>query len=142
MKKAKQLPAQTPSDTHSATRLEEEVLQVDLLRSVALRNGDVATLVKLYSDDFIMITSTGEIRTKQDQLEDIASGRFQHPRPQAKILRLRVYGEVAIVHSEGQGEVVVNGQPDDVFRRYTRIYVKNAGHWQLTATHVSRVSAP
>ena len=115
---------------------------MDLLRSTALRNGDLAALATLYSDDFIMITSTGEIRTKQDQLDDIARGRFQHPGPQARILRLRVYGEVAIVHAESQGELVVDGQPDDVFRRYTRIYVKSAGHWQLTATHISRVSGP
>lgn len=122
--------------------VEEEIRRVDLLRSEALRAGDVATLEKLYSDDFIMITAAGEIRTKKDQLRDIASGQFQHQGPAPKILKLRLYGNVAVVHSESQGELIVNGLSDEVVRRYTRVYVKSLGQWQLTATHISRVSTP
>ena len=122
--------------------VEREIRQADSARSAALRNGDVTTLARLYSDDFTMITSTGELRTKQDQLSDIASGRLQHQGPEPKILGLHIYGNVAVVQSESKGELVVNGHSDDVVRRYTRVYVKNGTQWQLAATHISRVAQP
>ena len=126
----------------SLARVEDELREVDLQRIEALRSGDTAALGRLYADDFMMITSTGEIRTKQDQLRDIASGHFQHQGPPPKILRLRVYGDVAVVESESTGELLVDGQPDNIVRRYTRVYIKTHGHWQLSATHISRVPPP
>ena len=136
------LACQSLSSSTRLQQVEQEIRQVDQARTDALRSGDVAALANLYADDFMMITSTGEIRSKQDQLRDISSKLYQHQGPPAKILRLRIYGTVAVVEAESKGELVVNGQADDVLRRYTRVYVKNNGQWQLTATHISRVAQP
>jgi uncharacterized protein (TIGR02246 family) len=130
------------SSDQDAAQTEREIRAVDSARSAALREGDTAALAALYSDDFLMIASTGEIRTKQDQLRDIGSKLFQHQGPEPKILRIRVEGNMAVVQSESKGELVVNGQPDDVVRPYTRVYVRSNGRWQLTATHISRVTQP
>lgn len=46
----------------------------DRARSDALRAGDTVALARLYADDFVMVTSTGQLRTKADQLRDIGSG--------------------------------------------------------------------
>jgi len=128
--------------TADAAEVEREIREVDRARTQALRSGDTAALARLYSDDFTMITSTGEIRTKQDQLRDIRSKVYQHQGPDPKIVRLSVHGDVAIVVSESRGELITHGQPDDVLRRYTRVYAKNNGRWQLTATHISKVTQP
>ena len=120
--------------------VEREIRQVDEERNLALRSNDVQALARLYSDDFMMITPTGQIRTKQDQLRDISAGTIQHKGPPVRILKLRTYGDVAVVHSESQGgELIVNGQADSIVRRFTRVYVKTEGQWQLVATHISRV---
>jgi uncharacterized protein (TIGR02246 family) len=120
--------------------VEREIRQVDEERNQALRRNDVQALAQLYSDDFMMITPTGEVRTKQDQLRDISAGTIQHQGSPARILRLRTYGDVAVVQSESQGgELIVNGKADSIVRRFTRVYVKTKGRWQLVATHISRV---
>ena len=120
--------------------VEREILAVDEERDQALRHNDVQALARLYSDDFMMITAAGEIRTKQDQLRDISAGTIQHQGPSTRILKLREYGDVAVVQSESQGgTLIMNGRADANVRRFTRVYVKTDGKWQLVATHISRV---
>lgn len=120
---------------------EAEVRAVDELRVRALHSGDVKTLRELYADDFVMVTSGGQLRSKGDQLRDIASGAVRHPMVSERILTVRLYGEVAVLLAESSpGSVVMNGAADERARRYTRVYVWRDGRWQLVTTHVSVVS--
>lgn len=119
--------------------VEREIRDVEQARAQALRHNAVEALSRLYADDFLMITSTGQMRTKQDQLRDISASTIQHQDSDDKILKLRTYGKVAVVQSESRGGLVMNGQGDTTLRRFTRVYVKKKGRWQLVATHISRV---
>lgn len=129
--------ASTPTAT-----VEREIEAADAERVRALQADDLAALERVYADDFIMITSTGEIRTKADQLRDIGSGRFTHPPAPTRTLRLRVYGDVAVVHSENKGGLAIDGRADPVLRRVTRVYVKRDGRWLLESTHISQSTPP
>jgi ketosteroid isomerase-like protein len=121
--------------------LEKEITDLDRHRIEALEKGDTAWLSRFYADDFIMITSTGEIRTKQDQLKDIGSGNVVHGKIEEKYLQMRFYGNVAVVQSESKGILIQNGNKSDDVRRFTRIFVKNNKQWQLLSTHISRVAS-
>ena len=70
---------------------ESEIKEPDKKRTEALADNDMAWLSKLYADDFIMITSTGEIRTKADQLKDIGSGIVGHQKTGENYLKFRFY---------------------------------------------------
>ena len=125
---------------NASSDLERELRTVESARNNALRTGDTTVLAQLYADDFVMITSSGQLRTKRDQLRDIASGSVQHQGPSERILHLTLRGDVAIVQGESDpGTLVIGGQADTRMRRYTRVYVRNAGRWQLLATHISVV---
>jgi ketosteroid isomerase-like protein len=129
------------SKTSSETsNLEKEITDLDRNRIEALEKGDTAWLSRFYADDFIMITSTGEIRTKQDQLKDIGSGNVVHGKIEEKYLQMRFYGKVAVVQSESKGILIQNGNKSDDVRRFTRIFVKNSKQWQLVSTHISKVT--
>jgi len=124
-----------------SSNLEKEITDLDRHRIEALERGDTAWLSKFYADDFIMITSNGEIRTKQDQLKDIGSGTVVHGKIEEKYLQMRFYGNVAVVQSESKGALTQNGNKSDEVRRFTRIFVKNRNQWQLVSTHISRVAS-
>ena len=132
--------AVTKSSSETST-LEKEITDLDRHRIEALEKGDTAWLSKFYADDFIMITSAGEIRTKQDQLRDIGSGTVVHGKIEEKYLQMRFYGNVAVVQSESKGVLIQNGNKSDEVRRFTRIFVKNRKQWQLVSTHISRVAS-
>jgi ketosteroid isomerase-like protein len=123
------------------SNLEKEITDLDRHRIEALEKGDTAWLSRFYADDFIMITSTGEIRTKQDQLKDIGSGNVVHGKIEEKYLQMRFYGNVAVVQSESKGMLIQNGNQSDDVRRFTRVFVKNRNQWQLVSTHISRVTS-
>src|SRR5574341_358211 len=125
----------------SASRLEAELQVADRARGEALRTSDTAALARVYADEFVMVTSTGQLRTKADQLRDIGTGTVQHQGMPERILDLRLYGNVAVVHGESApGTLVMGGQPDPRGRRYTRVYIHRRGRWQLLATHISVVA--
>ena len=124
------------------TNKEQELINLDHERINALEKGDTAWLSKFYADDFIMITSTGEIRTKQDQLKDIGAGKVVHEKIDEKYLKVRFYGNVAVVQSESKGKLIQEGNVSDDVRRFTRVFVKNNGYWQLVSTHISKVALP
>jgi ketosteroid isomerase-like protein len=118
-----------------------QIRAVDDARDEALRKGDVVALGKLYADDFVMITSTGQIRSKGDQLRDISARTIEHQGPRERILALQVRGDVAVIHAESEpNTLVVSGVPDPKRRRYTRVYARRGGTWQLLATHISVVA--
>lgn len=121
--------------------LERELRRVDAARNNALRTGDTTVLAQIYADDFVMITSSGQLRTKRDQLRDIASGAVQHQGPSERILHLTLRDDVAIVQGESDaGTLLTGGQADARMRRYTRVYIRQGGRWQLLATHISVVT--
>jgi len=123
-----------------SSNFEQEIISLDQSRINALEKGDTAWLSKFYADDFIMITSTGEIRNKEDQLKDIGSGMVVHEKIEEKYIRMRLYGNVAIVQSESKGILIQNGVVSDDVRRFTRVFVKKNNQWQLVSTHISRVT--
>jgi len=133
-------PRQTPAPALAA--VEQEIAAADAARVRALQEDDLAALSRLYADDFTMVTSSGEIRTKADQLRDIGSGRLTHPPAEQRTVKLRVYGDVALVLSESRGGVAFDGKADSIMRRVTRVYVRDAGTWQLVSSHISQVAQP
>jgi len=122
------------------SNFEQEIISLDQSRINALKKGDTAWLSKFYADDFIMITSTGEIRNKEDQVKDIGSGKVVHEKIEETYIKMRFYGSVAIVQSESKGKLIQNGVVSDDVRRFTRVFVKKNNHWQLVSTHISRVA--
>jgi ketosteroid isomerase-like protein len=124
--------------TSAAGALEADLRAAERTRGEALRAADTVALAALYADDFVMITSAGQLRSKADQLRDVAAGTVQHQGRPDRLLKVNLYGEIAVVLAESAGgTLVVRGRPDPHARRYTRIYTRRAGRWQLLLTQVS-----
>ena len=81
---------------------EHEVLTTDDTRIAAAKNSDVTMLGLIYADEFKLITHTGLVRSKEDQLRDYgertlrygstarrSSGRWSWHSPTQKALTAR-----------------------------------------------------
>jgi ketosteroid isomerase-like protein len=122
------------TDTQSA----REVLATDDLRMEALRRGDAEPLRRIYTDDYSLVTPAGLVRSKTDQINELASGRLQQ---KIELLErtVRVYGDVAVVLSRERSDIRLNGQQVGGDMRMTRIYKKFGKDWRVIATHGSFV---
>jgi len=111
--------------------------QLDQERIQAQINADAAALDRLYAEDFIGIGPSGTVRAKQQVIADFTSGRLRFQSITTDDVQWRVYGETAVetgrstMDGQDKGKIV----PRD--NRFTRVWVKRQGRWQLVANHYS-----
>jgi uncharacterized protein (TIGR02246 family) len=117
-----------------------EVLKTDNARIQARARGDLQTLNRVYADDYVLITAEGDVRSKQDQIGELKSGKL-HFAPLVPVeRRVRLFGNVALVVSRDRAGIVRNGQQIGGDLRMVRVYVRRHGRWQLVSAQATRVA--
>src|SRR5271170_4326140 len=122
---------------HAARRqveaLEEQWRQAQL-------SGDVATMDKLLSDDYIGISITGQVNTKMQQLDRMRTHKFVLNKLQLGEMPVKLIGSIAIVTSRAQVEGTNEGVAVQGTFRYTRVYQRlPSGVWKITSFEATRV---
>ena len=117
-----------------------QVRAIEKSRVAALLNGDVESLRQIYANDYTLVTPTGAVRTKADQLQELQTGQLRYEKIEISEQTIRDYGDVVIVVSRDKSTIVKNGKSVGGDLRFTRVY-KRLGHsWKLIATHASAVA--
>ena len=117
--------------------VEQVIRKLDNERIQAQIHADAAALKRIYADDFIGIGPSGSVRTKPQVISDFTSGDLRFQSITTDDVRVRVYGNAAVE----TGNSTMNGQdkgsavPRD--NLFTRVWVKQHGHWRLVANHYS-----
>src|ERR1043166_6481269 len=117
--------------------IEQVIRAVDHERIQAQVHADAVALDRIYASDFIGIGPSGRVRTKPQVLSDFTSGDLRFQSITTEEVQVRVYGNTAVE----TGRSTMNGQdrgkavPRD--NRFTRVWVKQQGHWRLVANHYS-----
>ena len=101
---------QPGASSAATTSAEDEIKNLEETRNQAVLHGDVGTLDRMTSDDYTFITLRGEMRTKSDILKGFASGSFHYESRQISDLKVRVYGNTAVVTGRSVQKGVENGQ--------------------------------
>lgn len=112
---------------------EDSVRAVELARRQALLQGDTAALSRLVAEDFIEISRLGTLRTKAENMRDIASGNLKLTSVRYDSLMVRIYGDVAVLQGIADNAGTLRGLPFSGKLRYTRVFVRRAGRWQAVA---------
>ncbi len=111
---------------------------IDLLtQKTAAR--DSTALARLHVDDYVLIDSFGETLSKNDYLHLVQSGQLTYNNIDTKDLKVRLYGDAAIVTGHTSGKAMVNGQMGSGEFAFTSVYVRQGGEWRLASGHVSMV---
>jgi ketosteroid isomerase-like protein len=107
----------------------------DEARDAMLRR-DIAALNRLCSDDFVVTNPFNRVLDKQQVLEAVEAGRIKHSAYEREIEYLRMHDDTAVVM--GRETVVDDGQTKN--RRYTEIWLRRGGRWQVVARHANHIS--
>ncbi|MFL6722168.1 MAG: nuclear transport factor 2 family protein [Sphingomonas sp.] len=118
-----------------------EVLRTDDARIRARAAGDTATLGRIYADDYSLITAEGVVRSKQDQIGELRSGKLHFAPLVPRERKVRLFGDTALVVSRDPAGIVRNGEQIGGDLRMTRVYVRRSGRWQLVSAQATRVDA-
>jgi ketosteroid isomerase-like protein len=105
--------------------------------------GDVATMDKLLSDDYIGITITGQVNTKAQQLDRMRMHKIALTRLDLGDRQVKLIGSIAIVTSRAEVEGTNDGASIKGTYRYTRVYQRlPSGLWKITSFEATRVPGP
>jgi ketosteroid isomerase-like protein len=127
------------SATAAATSAEDEIKKLEEMRNQAVLHGDVAALDRMTSDDYTFVTLRGEMRTKSDILKGFASGSFHYESRQIRDLKVRVYGDTAVVTGRSVQKGMENGKDYSGDYWFTRVYVKQNGRWLTVALQTTPI---
>src|SRR5437660_3117472 len=124
-------------DQREATN-EQEVRQMIQKYRSALLQRDIATLEKIWADDYVFVNASGEVRTKAQRLSNLKSGATSLDSiNEEENITVRVYQNSAVAMSRVTIKGKYSGQPTGGQYRSTHVWVKGPEGWQLVANQLT-----
>lgn len=119
---------------------DKEILELEERIRRAQLEADIAVLDELISENLLFTGPNGQLGTKEQDLEAYRSGVVRFLKHEPEELRVRRIGDdVAVSAMLAQLVVDVAGQINRGTYRYTRIWARENGRWQVVGGHVSEV---
>jgi ketosteroid isomerase-like protein len=118
---------------------EEELIALENAWALAVQEGDTEGLDLIIGDDYIGTTAAGGTQTKEEYLADFVSEARMTYSLTTEDLRVRVYGETAVLTHGGHAEGELKGQSTSGDYRWTHVLVKRKGRWEAVANHVTGI---
>ena len=121
---------------------EAAILATETRRYAAMIAADVRALDVLLGDDLTYTHSTGRVDGKEQFLESLKTGQLKYKSIDRQDVRVKVYGDTAVVTGEAHMKVEAGGNALDLPVRFTDVYVKAAGGWQMVAWQSTKLAQP
>jgi ketosteroid isomerase-like protein len=131
-------PALFAHHDNASSHREVEALEQDWRR--ALLSSNVAELDHLLADDYLGVTANGTLETKADLLATRRSGTVRLQQLDLTDLKVRVYGDTAVVTSRAELSGSNGGTDISGRYRYTRVYNRRNGQWRIVSFEASRIA--
>ena len=109
----------------------------------AVLHGNLTAMDGLLADDYMAITPSGILQSKEQALAGLRSGAMRFSSLELSDRKIRLYGTTALVTS--RAEVKGSGPEGDMSGsyRYTRVYVRDPrGVWRIVSFEASKIREP
>ena len=126
--------------TAASRDVEAAVLALLEQHRVAILNKDVATLDRIWADDFIFINYRGQIVTRAQRLENVRTGATAFKSIAYGEETVRPYGDAAVLI----GTVTLEGQYSGVEEgggtyRFSAVCTRHGDAWKISVLQMTRV---
>ena len=123
-----------------AQELQQELTKVENGWAEATVKRDVGALQKLYADEYVATDPMGSVYTKAQDIASLQSGDFTLASFKLEDLKVQSHGSVAVVTGRNTIKGTYKGKPMDGAYRFTDVFVKRDGRWQVVATQATMVA--
>jgi ketosteroid isomerase-like protein len=114
----------------------QELVQIEHEFGEAYKQHDAATLGRFLADDFFYTDEDGQILNKAQYLDRAAHTRLDSYG--FDDMNARLYGETGVVTSRLSGQGTYGGKRTKFDVRYTDVFVKRDGRWQIVVSQDTR----
>ncbi len=119
----------------------EQIKSLEKRRFDAQLTKDTRALNDILADDLVYTHSNGNQDSKKTFVESIASGKQVYQAIEISADTVRLYGsDLAVVTGQMKTTAVVNGNTNDLRLRYTDVYARRNGRWQMVAWQSARLA--
>jgi ketosteroid isomerase-like protein len=119
---------------------DSQIAALEERRWAALIASDVTTLRAMYSPDLAYTHSNGQNDTRDTYLEPIASGRVRYTAVRRSDEQIRRHGDTAVITGRADMVVEAGGKQLRPAMRYSAVWTRNAGDWQLVCWHATGIT--
>lgn len=117
------------------------IIDLDRKRMQAMAKKDVATLDELIAEDLIYAHSTARLDTKTSLIDNMLSGRTVYNSVEPSKVVAQDLGDTVVLTGECQIKVSVNGTPNAFGVRFTDVYARRNGKWQMVTWQSTKLPA-
>jgi ketosteroid isomerase-like protein len=130
------LMADQPDDAVTATR---ELTQIERQLATAWTTGDCDAWGAFLAPEWSVTHITGAVITKSQALQMCQVPQARLETLTSDELSVRVFGDAAVV--TGRTIATTGGaNPETVRLRFTDVFIRRGGRWQIVASHATRLT--
>jgi ketosteroid isomerase-like protein len=119
----------------------QTVADLDRKRMQAMAKKDVATLEAVLADDLVYTHSSARLDTKRSLIDAMMSGATVYTGIEPSDVKAQDLGDAVVLTGIAQIKVVSNGTPNAFGVRFTDVYAKRNGSWQMVTWQSTRLPA-
>ena len=121
------------------TNVEQELIRLEREWAAAFVKLDAAAYERIEADDFILTDDAGGIETKAEEVASLRDGGWKVQGLQLDDLKVRVYGDAAVVIGRLIQKAQRKGVDESYTGRFTDTWVRRGGRWQVVASQLTRI---
>jgi ketosteroid isomerase-like protein len=124
--------ASKPTDTAAddATDIKKVVGALDAEYQEAVKQNDAATMERILSDSFVLVTSSGRSYTKSELLEEAKAGHTHYEHQEDTDKTVRLWGDTAVVTAKLWEKGTEDGKPFEYKLWFSDIYRRTPTGWR------------
>jgi ketosteroid isomerase-like protein len=129
------------SSAQSVSGAESDLKTIEYEWIQARLKGDIAYLERLYAPELRITGADGSVIERNTDIARFASGAIKPQSMEREDMRITVYGDAAVVIGRDNLKGTYNGVSGGGSVRFTHVYVRRDGRWQLVASQGTWIQA-
>ena len=127
----------------NSAAIETELKKLVTDTAAALAKNDVATLEKLYADNYMLVNLDGSVQNKTERLGSMRSGdtKFDSFSYDEVSVRSNPEGTGAVVIARATASGMNKGKKTEGTIRVTQVWSKTAAGWRQVSGHATQITA-
>jgi ketosteroid isomerase-like protein len=121
-----------------SNKMQDELLRIEKEFSHAIVTNDAEAVARFLADDWIIVDPDGGVIDKARFLDVIRSGALTHEAMASDDIRVRIYGNTAIVTALTTTKGKFGGQPFTTRERATDVFISQNGRWLCVLSQLTK----
>jgi len=131
---------QLTTGTAANTAVEQQIINIEAQKDHAMQTREMDVLDHIYADDLSFVNTRGQVLTKAERMAEFQSESVKYLSFEQGDYRFHIYGDTVVMTGRASSVVDYHGKINRIPRRFTSVYVKLHGQWQLVAHQATLIT--